>query len=194
MAYRYYAVKKGKNPGVYRTWKECMEQIEEYEKPSFRGFNDEDEALRFAGIYESPIDESLPYIYIDGSYNPATKVYGYGGFLFYNDNKYIIQGSDNDLEMAKMRNVAGEIVGATCAIKKAIELDIKEINLYYDYLGIEYWATLEWHAKKDGTKEYQKFCQSIKNDIKINFIKVKSHSKIEGNEEADKLAKQSVGI
>ena len=192
MAFKYYAVKKGRIPGVYHSWNECKAQVENFNNAVFKGFNDEEEAFRFAQVEKEIKD--LPYIYIDGSYNPATKVYGYGGFLVYDNNKYIIQGSGNDDEMAKMRNVAGEVMGATNAIKKALELNIPEINLYYDYLGIEKWATKEWQAKKEGTKEYQNFHQTIKNKIKINFIKVKSHSKIEGNEEADKLAKESVGV
>ena len=35
---------------------------------------------------------------------------------------------------------------------------------------------------------------SVKGDISIRFIKVKGHSGIEGNEEADQLAKEAVGI
>ena len=47
------------------------------------------------------------------------------------------RGADNDAEMATMRNVAGEIKGAEAAVKKAIELGIKELVIYYDYMGIE---------------------------------------------------------
>lgn len=32
--------------------------------------------------------------------------------------KYVLQGSDNDAEMATMRNVAGEIKGAEAATKR----------------------------------------------------------------------------
>ena len=31
--------------------------------------------------------------------------------------------------------------GAEAAVKKAIELGIKELVIYYDYMGIEMWAT-----------------------------------------------------
>ena len=35
---------------------------------------------------------------------------------------------------------------------------------------------------------------SVKDKIDIKFVKVKGHSGVEGNEEADLLAKQAVGI
>ena len=34
------------------------------------------------------------------------------------NEKYVLQGADNDAEMATMRNVAGEIKGAEAAVKK----------------------------------------------------------------------------
>ena len=67
-------------------------------------------------------------------------------------------------------------------------------NIYYDYLGIEKWATHEWKANKPGTIDYVKFIDSVSNKIKINFKKVRGHIGIDSNEEADKLAKKAVGI
>ena len=34
------------------------------------------------------------------------------------------------------------------AIQKAIELGVEELKIYYDYEGIEKWASGEWKANK----------------------------------------------
>jgi ribonuclease HI len=93
-----------------------------------------------------------------------------------------------------MRNVAGEIFGSVAAIKKAIELGLKTINIYYDYMGIEMWANGSWKTNTTGTKAYANFIREAEKKISISFTKVAAHTGIPGNELADKLAKKSVGI
>ena len=69
-----------------------------------------------------------------------------------------------------------------------------ELTIYYDYMGIEMWATGAWKRNKKGTIAYYDYIQSIKDKITLHFVKVKGHSGVEGNEEADRLAKEAVGI
>lgn len=207
MASKYYAVKKGKVPGIYLSWNDCKAMVDGYQGAVYKSFKTIEEAEKFitgekiiSGLKASGKntygsgETCSTYAFVDGSFNKATHTYGYGGFLVTDNEKYVLQGADNDAEMATMRNVAGEIKGAEAAVKKAIELGIKELVIYYDYMGIEMWATGAWKRNKAGTIAYHDYIMSVREQIKLTFVKVKGHSGVEGNEEADKLAKHAVGI
>lgn len=198
----FYAVKKGVCPGIYKSWEECQRNVTGFSGAEFKGFKTLEEAEEYMGSSaalkagangeKEASDEC--FAFVDGSFNAVTKVYGYGGFLVDGGQKHILQGAGSDPEMAEMRNVAGEICGCVAAVEKAIELGIKEIKIYYDYMGIEMWATGKWKRNKTGTAEYHDFMQKAARLVNVRFVKVKGHSGVEGNEEADRLAKEAVGI
>ena len=48
------------------------------------------------------------------------------------------------------------------AIQKAIELGVEELKIYYDYEGIEKWASGEWKANKALTKFYSGYIAAAK--------------------------------
>lgn len=205
MAQKYYAVRVGKKPGIYDSWEKCKAVVEGYPGAQYKSFKSLEEAKEFLGEKNGeeegtkvPADETLAlanvYAFVDGSFNAATGTYGYGGFLVHDGKREILQGSGNEKEMASMRNVAGEISGSMAAMAKAVELKLEELTIYYDYMGIEMWARGLWKRNKKGTMAYYDYVVSLKGKLKIEFVKVKGHSGIEGNEEADRLAKEAVGI
>jgi len=198
MAKKFYAVRVGKKPGIYESWDECKDNVHGYPAAEYKSFPTMEEAKAYIGNSNMTVDnvESLEgdYAFVDGSFNVATGVYGFGGFLIADGERYELSGSGSDEEMASMRNVAGEILGSRAAIEKALELGLKQINVYFDYSGIKMWATGEWKRNKKGTADYYDFIQSVKDKITINFVKVKGHSGVDGNEEADRIAKKAVGI
>ena len=200
---KYYAVRTGRKTGLFTTWDECKDAVHGFKGAVYKGFETMEEARQYlagASTAKEIIDgaqiNDLPevYAFTDGSYNVKTKVYGYGGFLVAKGERFVLQGNGSDPELASMRNVAGEIAGSEAAVRKAMELGLKELSIYYDYAGIEQWATGGWKANKEGTVRYRDFFESIKNKIKVNFVKVRGHAGIEGNEEADRLAKDAVGV
>lgn len=199
MAEKYYAVRVGATPGIYRTWSECQRMVHGYPGAVFKSFKTLEQAEAFmAG--DAPSGEGnkgcddVPYAFVDGSFNVQTGRYGYGGFLIHDGKKEILQGSGTDQDMAAMRNVAGEVLGSMAAVKKALELGLSELVVYYDYMGVEMWATGAWKRNKGGTIAYYEYIQSVKDQIRLRFVKVKGHSGVEGNEEADRLAKEAAGI
>lgn len=196
---KYYAVKAGKTPGVYETWDACKAQVHGFPGAIYKSFPTKKEAEDFVNGMQSDAEEhavSQPELeviaYVDGSYNQGTGEYGYGVVFFYQDEELHYAGKGNDPEMASMRNVAGEILGATCAMEKALEQGAKSITIYHDYQGIASWPLGEWKANKNGTKAYKEYFDSIKNVLAIHFQKVKGHSGDRWNDLADELAKSAI--
>lgn len=192
---KFYAVKNGRKPGIYLSWADCLEQVQGYSGAVYKSFLTKKEAMDY--IHEKkakPVEGGL-IAYVDGSFNKRTFEYGYGCVLI--DGQKVIEklnGKGNNSHYVNMRNVAGEILGATHAITYAIEHQYSSICIYYDYEGIENWATHSWKANKVGTQTYQKFIDESQKKIHIYFIKVLAHSGDLYNDMADQLAKNAVGI
>lgn len=79
-------------------------------------------------------------------------------------------------------------------MKYAIDRGIPECSLYYDYMGIEMWATKRWKRNNALTQHYAAFYDSIKDRVRVHFHKVAAHTGDTYNEMADVLAKQGAGI
>lgn len=132
--------------------------------------------------------------YVDGSFNSGTSTYGFGAVLVVDSHIFEVKGSGKEPELAKMRNVSGEILGCMYVVKWCMDNNIKHINIHYDYMGIECWANTKWKAKKKETQEYRDFMKCMMEKIDIEFTKVKSHSGHGMNDRADILAKMAVGV
>lgn len=254
----FYAVRRGRQPGVYLSWDDCKAQTAGYSGAVYKKFKTLGEAQAFmqadvtqpcpqrtqgagktsgevrgdvsqpchqtiqkafktsgevqysvqasalqsqhqAGaeahaeeLQNLPLDHCLAYV--DGSFNVATDVYGYGVILLTHQGPYEFQGNGTDAELASMRNVSGEIYGSMRAVTEALRLGFSAITIYYDYMGIECWANGSWKTNKQGTANYKAFMQQHSRLIDIRFQKVRAHTGVYYNEAVDRLAKQAVGL
>ena len=198
----YYAVKEGKCKGIFTTWDECLKHTKGYSGAIYKKFTAQEDAINFvygevktADKEEVKVNKDLYEFYVDGSYNPTTKTVGYG-LVMLKDNQAIIRdiGTFINDPNAESRNITGEVKGSMKAMDIAVANGFKEVNIYYDYMGIEKWATGEWKANKELTRAYKEIYKLRSKQVKINFVKVKAHTGNKWNEEADRLAKLGAGI
>lgn len=187
---KYYAVRKGRKPGIYRSWAECQDQVSGYPNAEFKSFKDKAEAEAFLGKASSSQPRRAEMeAYVDGSYQPKTKTYGYGGVILYQGQELTYKGGGKKAELLKMRNVSGEMIAAMKAVVYALDQGVNHLALYYDYAGIEKWATGDWQAKNAYTQAYRDFMQEKGKQVQIHFHKVAAHTGNRYNEWADQLAK-----
>ena len=193
---KFYAVKKGKKTGIFSTWDECKEQVTGFKGAVYKSFKTLSEAEAFLEKNEKKIEniEEVDgvYAYIDGSFDRINGIYGSGVVIVDGDKKYEFKHAGNREEYAQLHNVAGELEAAKFVMWYAVDKKIKEITLFYDYQGIEAWATGDWQANLPYTQNYVKFYNKIKTVVKVNFVKVKAHTGVELNEVVDKLAKDAI--
>lgn len=130
--------------------------------------------------------------WVDGSYNSKLDIYGSGSIIILpNKEKITILKADKN-NLSKYRNVTGEVLASLYTIYQCITLQMDKVVIYYDYKGIENWATGKWKANNELTKTYVNAICKYREYIDIRFVKVKGHSGDHYNEIADSLAKKSI--
>lgn len=191
---KYYAVRKGKEKGIFNTWQECKERIEGYKGAEYKSFKERSQAQTYLDDVDKDIGEKdILIAYVDGSFSKKARLYGSGAVFLYNGQVIAqLKRAGSDPELLTMRNVSGELIAALMSMDYALEQGYRELLIRYDYAGIEKWAKGEWKTNKDGTKRYREKYLSYKDKIDIHFQKVQAHSGNKYNDIADQLAKESI--
>jgi len=131
--------------------------------------------------------------YVDGSYDDSIKKYAFGCvFITETGDIYTEYGNGDNPQSLQHRNVTGEMLGAMYAVKTAMLNGYKEIEIRYDYEGIEKWVTGQWRSKTELTQKYAASMREWSKSIGIHFTKVVAHSNVTYNELADQMAKQGL--
>lgn len=197
MKSKFYAIKRGRRTGVFRTWEECSKNVSGYPNAVYKSFSNINDAKNY--LYDNTGESNRLGVaelsaYIDGSYDNNLKKYSYAVIMFHNGKRMEYSRSESEEELVKLRNVAGELKAAMYVMEYALNNSIKSVDLFYDYIGIEMWATAKWKANHPFTIQYSSFSKKILDTVDIKFIKIKSHSGNKYNEEVDFLAKEAIHI
>ncbi|MGM5481961.1 MAG: viroplasmin family protein [Nanobdellota archaeon] len=192
---KYYAVLEGRGqvPTILNTWEDCKKKVDKYPGAQYKSFKNLNDAKEYITPNKSKSNGNSLVAYVDGSYSTTKKNYSYGVVLL-KKNKILktMNGKGENEQAAKMRQVYGELQGVMKAVDFGIKTHEKEIHIYYDYYGIEYWATGKWNRNNQFTSHYHQFIQKRKDKLKIFFHKVPAHSGNKYNDMADRLAKEAL--
>lgn len=198
---KFYAIKKGKNTGIFDSWTECEKNVKGFLGAIYKGFPTLGEAEEWLNksndkkTIETIVESNYEAIaYVDGSYNDKSKIFTYGLVFLYNDKILTYKEKFNNSKWAKARNVAGEIMGVVKAIQVANEGNINSLLIYHDLDGLGHWARGEWKTNTPETIAYKNFIDENKAELKLEFVSIKGHSGIKYNEKSDELANEAYSL
>lgn len=200
MSNKYYAVVKGKIPGIYDNWTETNAQVKGFPGNLYKGFKNRSDAEFF--LQESTIKKcseniNNSIIYTDGSCKE--KNCGFGIVILPKDGKkYTYYGrvpqSAFDLN-SNDKNQYND-VAELYAIYASLSLIDGDVTLYTDcnYAVNTFTSYInDWiKTGKLSTKENQQLITAIYNQMQTRNVEIHhvySHKGIKYNEECDKLAK-----
>ncbi len=206
MAGKYYAVRKGRETGIYRSWDECKALVSGFAGAEYKSFKTLEEAEAYMGnnadnqmSFEELIatckdNPDVLVAYVDGSFAEAHGAFSYGMIAFHMGEEIRECESSSDEDLVSMRNVAGEIMGSQAAMRLALERKCSEVHIFHDYTGISKWCLGEWKTNKNGTRAYKEYYDKVSSELNIIFHKVAGHSGDIYNDEADRLAKSALHL
>lgn len=205
-AKNFYAVYRGRNPGVYATWTECEKQIKDFPKSSFRKFSSEEEAKMFVKtgkitkqVFQVPEckDTEFVTVFTDGASSSNGQEGARSGIGVY-------WGPGNPLNTSmrlpgRQTNNRAEIFAAVHALRQAKQLGIKNVRLYTDSqfvikgitIWIKKWKENGWklaNGKPVINKDDFITLENAAEGLNVDWCYVKGHDNNPGNVEADQLA------
>jgi ribonuclease HI len=212
----FYSVYKGRVKGVFKSWKECEEQVKGYSGAIYKKFSSFDKALKFSENGKTILNKNTGLDSMQNStiINPAHiyDIYTDGSLIRRDDNIfagygiYIPKLEFKHFEplQGKKTNNRAELQAILYAINKFKDNKKAVLNIYTDskYSILIFTSTGDKYKKnnyKDSSgedvknKDLVKKAVNIKNKYKINFIHVRAHTGLSdvhsmGNKMADELA------
>lgn len=143
----------------------------------------------------SPRHPEAVVLYVDGAYRetPAGPRIGWA-FEAWLDGRpvYHQAGVLVGEHLLSLRNIAGECHAVARALSWAADCGHKQVEIRYDYAGLEAWATGAWQAKQPFTRQYACLVRQMLRLISITWTKVQGHSGEPGNERVDRLAAHAI--
>lgn len=190
---KYYAIRVGRQTGIFTSWNECFEYTNRYPNAEFKKFKELSQAEEYL-VTDTSLDKgegignSGLHAYISGSFDRVKDKAFYGSVILQDgDLIHKIFGATN--KYTNVSNVTGKLAAFVYTLTWAINQGYKEIIIHYDYVGIFRWANGQWKANKEYAKRYIEFMELIKDRIDIKFVYFEDYRDNEYSRMAYKLSK-----
>ncbi len=210
----FYAVHVGEKPGVYRTWKECSDQVTGYNGAKFKKFStkaDADAFVKYGDVIrpKEVVDENTVIIYTDGSCingNGSINAKAGVGIWFGDDHKYNVSiplPHDSMPVGVNPTNQIAELYAIFLTFKICldnVEFKNKKLVVRTDsdysmkclYTWYDGWVRNGWKTADKKPVKHQKLIKdtyAMMLELNATIVHVKAHNGEYGNECADKMAK-----
>lgn len=206
----YYAVLKGKIPGIYHSWDECKDQINGFSGAKFKKFSTEADANNYLANTTTTIscDKHIDYfVYTDGSCSKNGSNNAKAGIgIYFKEND--MRNTSKRIDGKQTNNTAelSAIIEAYKIIKDDVE-NGKNIVIVSDSEYAIKCATS--YGKKCAQNNFEKDTPNkelvkeiytlFENKSNITFLHCRAHTSGTdqhsiGNDGADKLANQAIGL
>jgi ribonuclease HI len=179
---RYYAVRKGRKPGIYTNYKDCEEQVKKSPGALFKSFETRQQAEEY--IHGPDIDENNKIeIWTDGyckNNGKSGAIASIGVFFYDRDPR-----NKSERLPGKQTNNCAELY----AVIRALEIcdKSKDLIIYTDSIYVITCHNIEYPKKNiDLVMRMNDLIKERKGKVRIEHVK--GHSGVYGNEQADRLA------
>lgn len=127
-------------------------------------------------------------LYISGSYNKHTKYYGWA-YIGISELGIVCKRSGKNNIAKNINGIAGELSAIMHAIKDMYEADIKNIDIYYNYIGVCKWACGKWETNNEYTRKYFMYMEMYKKyGMNLRFFRMKPDKFSEATKKMSQLA------
>ncbi len=215
MKQKYYAVRKGRQAGIYLDWDTCRKHVEGFAGAQYKSFSTREEAARYLAGQDpagssaakkaprgsspssDPIPEGLVVIYADGACSGNPGKGGYGTVLLFGNQRRELSGG-----FRRTTNNRMEILGCIAGLD-AVE-ERSDVILYSDSRYVvdattkgwaAAWRSRGWNRKVEG-----ELVPALNSDLwarlldlcewhRVQFRWVRGHDGNVENERCDELAR-----
>ena len=214
----YYAVRKGRNIGIYKTWDDCKQQVQGYNQPEFKKFQTKSEAEQFLGlssnhasdqgsgeeeeeeliesVYHAATFPTSPVVYTDGCCLNNGQSGAVGGIGVYWAPHHPMNVSEPFKDGAIPTNQKAEIVAACRALECCVAMGLAFVEVRTDSMyvinamtkWVHKWETTGWTGVQNA--ELMKRLLELCYVVHVSWVHVPAHRGVYGNEEADRLANE----